>query len=453
MQPLTAWDAAAEERLLQQGGRLRMLRVEDLPEPDTRRFVAFLERHGGPPWRGLDVLSIRRCRYLRALPGALPGALRELHVRDCSLEALPDWRACGGLEAADLAYNRLEELPEGAALPASLATLDLSFNRLRRVCWGELAALPALVEARLSFNFLTEAPPAALRGRCPHDHNEIDVRAYCRAQLFVLAPDGRGWVDARTGAPEPAGAAGWRPPFIERAPPPVPERRPPLPGVGGRARTVYADPQNVHAVEAQRSAREGIERVLRMAEERHGARVRALARDDGAALVAEIDAALYYRRLCWGLLWWPRAARVARPPLAAWCAEGSVCSAAGGVTFCRLLAAVWALVEAHPASRDDLRQRVREELGEARGVCFTGRVTRLLNALTGFEGFEGVGVRLSARDQLQARVAALLAGLGRASPDSARAELRAALADAGDALMAGEAEAWEEALEERLAAP
>ena len=70
-------------------------------------------------------------------------------------------------------------------------------------------------------------------------------------------------------------------------------------------------------------------------------------------------------------------------------------------------------------------------------MCFTGRMTRLVNALQGI--VEGVHVGVSGREQLQARVAVVMA-----HPDApgSRDQLLAALDDAAAVLASGEREAW-----------
>ena len=124
----------------------------------------------------------------------------------------------------------------------------------------------------------------------------------------------------------------------------------------------------------------------------------------------------------------------------------------GRCTYAELLECVWAVIEAHE-HRNTLRPRLREELEESVGMCFTGRATRLLNALHGV--VEGVHIGVSARDAMQARVASILNRLAtsRSVPNATevvaglRKELEGAIQECND-LMTGEREAWLDAFDD-----
>jgi hypothetical protein len=75
------------------------------------------------------------------------------------------------------------------------------------------------------------------------------------------------------------------------------------------------------------------------------------------------------------------------------------------LTICDLLARAYEVASNHE-SKDDLFQRLKEELIEGQLLCFTGKVSRIINAFCGF--VPGVEVMISARDQLQIRVGILL---------------------------------------------
>ena len=80
-------------------------------------------------------------------------------------------------------------------------------------------------------------------------------------------------------------------------------------------------------------------------------------------------------------------------------------------------------------------------------MCFTGRATRLLNALQGF--VDGVHVGVSKREAMQARITAILARLnGRPTADvrGLRDELDEALSDGG--CDTAEREAWRSAFDD-----
>jgi hypothetical protein len=102
----------------------------------------------------------------------------------------------------------------------------------------------------------------------------------------------------------------------------------------------------------------------------------------------------------WWLCWAPRGA----PPVAEWCQDDKVHSQ-HGLTFGELLQRVWTVVVNHP-DRDGLKRVLKDELEAGRDVCFTGRFSRVLNALTGF--VDGVRVDISDREHMQARIATIV---------------------------------------------
>lgn len=72
-----------------------------------------------------------------------------------------------------------------------------------------------------------------------------------------------------------------------------------------------------------------------------------------------------------------------------------------GRTIGSLLERAYVVASMHEAS-DELFARLAQELSDAEHVCFTGKVSRVVNAFAGF--VEGVDVRVSERAELHARV-------------------------------------------------
>lgn len=54
------------------------------------------------------------------------------------------------------------------------------------------------------------------------------------------------------------------------------------------------------------------------------------------------------------------------------------------VTFSEVLDAVWSRIQINPNSQE-IKKRLCEEMDESQGVCFTGRISRLINCLNGFD--------------------------------------------------------------------
>jgi hypothetical protein len=63
---------------------------------------------------------------------------------------------------------------------------------------------------------------------------------------------------------------------------------------------------------------------------------------------------------------------------------------------------VWAIIQDHE-HKEAMKEVLFQEINDARGVCFTGRFTRTLNALTGF--IEEVKIGINSREQMQNQIA------------------------------------------------
>ncbi len=76
-----------------------------------------------------------------------------------------------------------------------------------------------------------------------------------------------------------------------------------------------------------------------------------------------------------------------------------------GVTYGELLERIWAISEIHE-HKIEMRKVLRQEITSGIDVCFTGRVTRLVNSLTGF--IEEVQVGISENEQISNVVITLM---------------------------------------------
>jgi hypothetical protein len=87
--------------------------------------------------------------------------------------------------------------------------------------------------------------------------------------------------------------------------------------------------------------------------------------------------------------------------------------------------------------------RLKEELQEGESVCFTGKMTRIVNSLQGI--VDGVLIGVSQREQMQARIIVIMNKLrqGAKNKDALRRELANAIDELPvDQLMNGERDAW-----------
>ena len=63
------------------------------------------------------------------------------------------------------------------------------------------------------------------------------------------------------------------------------------------------------------------------------------------------------------------------------------------------------IIENHPQKKE-MKERLKIELTDAIGMCFTGRMNRMVNALVGF--VDGIQIGLSVKEELQMRISAIV---------------------------------------------
>jgi len=78
--------------------------------------------------------------------------------------------------------------------------------------------------------------------------------------------------------------------------------------------------------------------------------------------------------------------------------------------YSELLARVWILIDDHKQKQDFITN-VKIELKASIGMCFTGRINRLVNSLIGF--IDGITVGISIKEQLQIEIGKIIAKLGK----------------------------------------
>ena len=406
---------------------------------------------------GVQVLMVNRTDT-RVLP-RLPASLRELRVTHGKLCDLgeTDWGAMVNLETMDLSHNCLAEFRMECA-PPQLAELNLSFNVLTAFCVTPECA-GGLASLNLSYNNLTELPrclwPAnatttargAIGSRYGRDlarlaiqQNNIWYTEYSglsknrvtlaamqeltvAATYGALSPDrmreARYILQSKVPSEvSPEDAA----PYIHMLPQPANREvrdaamaapaPAPAASIAHAQRTTYESGQNVHLSSNQASLTASIAALMRMpsvgtAEElldafiayHNPARVIGRARENARArgIVA-------WFRARFGALGAAASAAVGGGSEPAWirtfrddCASVQ-CQTTTRMTYREVAVLVLNAVAGSP-NRDAVYDILADEIRHGMGLCFTGRITRLVNALGGF--VDGVGVALSQKEAIQ----------------------------------------------------
>jgi hypothetical protein len=76
-----------------------------------------------------------------------------------------------------------------------------------------------------------------------------------------------------------------------------------------------------------------------------------------------------------------------------------------GVTYSELFERIWAIIKIHKDCTE-LRKILKDEIIQGRGLCFTGQVTRIVNALCGF--IDGIHIGYSENEQINNAVIATM---------------------------------------------
>jgi hypothetical protein len=346
----------------------------------------------------------------------LPPTVTSVFASKGRVRALPDLSHLAQLESLDLKDNFIEEITE--PLAPNLRTIDLSFNTLRNI---RTRVPDSVTSLDLSFNKFESRPAAGPACDINSDHMYSDEfkfaegkererlnMAFRDANRAVLEAE-RAERAARMAAdPEYAAAAA----AIEVAMAAAREARAAAAEAraarvihGGLAlrhagavenamTTIYNDKQNVHNTHIQKMVSSSVETLIRMTADAP------LPSVDDMVTALFVGSAGPLQRFLRPLIFFWRP--VLAPSVYSWCADTTI-SSLHGVTFRELLQRTFVVVEAHE-HRDALRSILREELASSVGYCFTGRFGRIVNVLTGF--VDGVGISVSPREQMQARIAA-----------------------------------------------
>ena len=344
----------------------------------------------------LESLTLYKCRSLLSFPdgSSFPRRIRELVIEGCTLEIFPPLNGMDELEVLNLKDNYIANIERTDYIPPSVRSINLSFNKLRHVNWTIFPRSVLVID--VSYNFLSEQPPDDLRVIA--HHNEMSFGQYF--DLVLKTPH-----------------------------------------------NIYTHSQNVHGTEAQKGARDGVSTILSIVKNNQ------LYVHSGEALIESIKHNMFKDtpKLSWFNIFAccsddiymkiydeSTSIRILRT-----CMHDP--STYSEVTFQQLLGNVWAIImsEEYHEQCDTLIMRLKEELQEGESVCFTGKMTRIVNSLQGL--VDGVLIGVSQREQMQARIIIIMNKLrqGAKNKDALRRELAIAIDELPvDQLMNGERDAW-----------
>ena len=322
------------------------------------------------------------------LHGVLPCTIRSVSIDSCRLASLRDL-ICGkqaDLEEVRVPGNSLVDLE--IDWPSNVVAIDASDNALRKVC----KVLPASVkQLDLSRNGLTDLPdwlPAlpedvvvnlsennfwftAYRNLSLNRHIDDDLVRLARRYFGCTVASRLEETRRRKERIEAFELE------LQRQDLPTQRR---VQTVG--TRLTAEDAQNVHTTSVQQSVDRSLDYILKFP----------VPRDSNYLQNMQMR---YVRRAGWRFWRYPGVRRHMKS-VCTLCADNTVHSRFG-VTFAEVLERVWAITQNHE-HRNTMEDVLWEEIASGVGYCFTGRFSRLVNALSGF--VEEVSVGISEREQI-----------------------------------------------------
>jgi hypothetical protein len=307
----------------------------------------------------------------------LPETLHSLVGTHNRISKFPEIAHCPQLEDINFFGNDIEELNTG--VPPTVKTIDIDFNRLR---WINYDLISPDTKITAAYNFITQPPPDSHILNVKFDHNNISDEVY----RMVVNHENRLVLQ-----PGPLFQAINRFNFDRhRIPTIIPQR------ING------TDNQSVHNSSIQASANKSLDYVL------HYDPKKPVPNDIAEVVTREYcnDRIVksFLRRVIKRVS--PKLARkgIFTPPIRQWVQANDIHSQFG-VTYKTLLKQVWAIIEDHEHAAA-IKEVLFQELDDSRHVCFTGRFTRTLNALTGF--IEQVQIGINSREQMQNHIAMIV---------------------------------------------
>jgi Leucine-rich repeat (LRR) protein len=299
-----------------------------------------------------ESLQILWCSYnkITSLPSNLPESLQLLNCYNNKLTSLP-LKLPGSLRVLDCSYNKLTELP--SKLPESLYKLYCRNNNL--------TSLPSNLPGSLrvldcSYNKLTELP-----SKLPESLQTL----YCSNNKITSLPINLHELRNLTYVDYSNNEIEYIPPqttrFLNR-----------LKNTGMTQPKLYNDGQNVHDHQIQESIRNSTNSVM-------------------AYKPSITIEAMNEEIVCSSVL-----TEVTKRLLLEYCGDESI-HGVMGITFKELLVAVWSIIRDHKDG-NEIIGIMNTEMADADCKCFTGKMSRLINCLNGYD--HRVVITMAENDQI-----------------------------------------------------
>lgn len=320
----------------------------------------------------------------------LPSTIRQIFGKTNRITIFPEISHCIQLEDIDLEDNFIREINTKFP-PNAVRNLKMSFNPLQYINYDLLIQFrhaqredepdvdpdfdaPFTIEA--SFCKLTTIPPLPFRNSMSYDHNDIRTSSPTIVHVVDDFHDNRF-------------------PFPTFAVPVIIHPRATIPPFA--TMRIYNDNQNVHNSAIANSTSKSVEVILKYPLKSNVVfNEQFLIQDIFSRYKAHCS---YFKRFKMFFFSFPEPF-----PLTTWMSDRSIHSI-HGITYKKLLWHVWRIIQEHE-HRFEMEKTLFDELEASMNVCFTGRFTRTVNALSGY--IETIQVGISNKEQMQNRISLVL---------------------------------------------
>ena len=327
--------------------------------------------------------------------------IRTIYIKTAKIEKIPDLSKYTELEELTVEDAYIEDI--NYHFPTNLRNLNLSYNKLSDSFFYDLERFPNdLVSINISHNFITKVPPISIRSIVNYECNNIEEKKICTVLIDDVFQTNR-------------------PNYIQNQY---------VQQIYKPEVTMFNNSQTVHITSINDSASKSIKNILDKVQNY------AVNNKYFDEILREFYGPFVFR--CW---YYP----IKIASLKSLINDTSVHSVMK-VTYAELLERVWTLISYHPQKKN-LIERLKTEIHESFGYCFTGRINRLINSLSGF--VDGIGITISAKEEIQNEVLLIVKRYSeeKITKEEAIAEVNNLLKDRND-LDDAFKKSWIEALED-----